>query len=279
MAPWQEEKQAFIRSLAHLRARPDRRHRRQPGARRGADRGQGGARAFRRRSGSVRARLERLRRADVQEPLRLLRWAVAAGTPTTITISTPCALELFFEDELGWLDLNNAARAIEIRGTRIEFFGTGDAHRGWDKLAALPGAIEELRENVEWSAGTDEQVLRIGVTHAPYQRVLNSFVNQGADVIFAGHTHGGQVRIPGLPRARHQLRHPARSGAGAEHLAHGPRQGVPRGLGRHRHLDLRARALRLPARGGRAHARRRRGVTDRRSGRTRRVGYDGQVAA
>ncbi len=109
------------------------------------------------------------------------------------------ALELFFEDELGWLDLNNHARAIEIRGTRIEFYGAGDAHRGWDKLAALPGAIDELRENVEWTPGTDDQVLGIGVTHAPYQRVLNSFVNQGADVIFAGHTHGGQVRIPGLP--------------------------------------------------------------------------------
>lgn len=108
-------------------------------------------------------------------------------------------LELFFEDELGWLDLNNRARAIEIRGTRVEFFGAGDAHRGWDQLAALPGAIDEMRENVEWTPSTDEQVLGIAVTHAPYQRVLNSFVNQGADVIFAGHTHGGQVRIPGLP--------------------------------------------------------------------------------
>ena len=109
------------------------------------------------------------------------------------------ALELFFEDELGWLDLNNHARAVEIRGTRIEFLGTGDAHRGWDKLAALPGALDELRENVQWTPGTAEEVVGIGVTHAPYQRVLNSLVNQGAEVIFAGHTHGGQVRIPGLP--------------------------------------------------------------------------------
>src|SRR5690606_27989540 len=37
----------------------------------------------------------------------------------------------------------------------------------------------------------------IALTHAPYQRVLNSFVNHSADLILAGHTHGGQVRVPG----------------------------------------------------------------------------------
>ena len=52
----------------------------------------------------------------------------------------------------------------------------------------------------------------VGVTHAPYQRVLNSFVNHGAQLMLAGHTHGGQVCVPGLRRARHELRHPARAG-------------------------------------------------------------------
>lgn len=109
------------------------------------------------------------------------------------------ALTSFFEDDLGWWRLDNAARAIELRGTAIELFGTGDAHRGWDRLSELPARIEAMRESVEWSEEVGDEVLRIGVTHAPYQRVLDAFTNQGAELVFAGHTHGGQVRIPGLP--------------------------------------------------------------------------------
>ena len=109
------------------------------------------------------------------------------------------SLTRYFEEGLGWLSLNNAAHAIEINGTRLEFFGTDDPHIHRDHLTELPGIVEELRENVEWSPDTVCRVFSIGVTHAPYQRVLNTLVNQGADLIFAGHTHGGQVRIPGRP--------------------------------------------------------------------------------
>ncbi|TXK18463.1 metallophosphoesterase [Homoserinibacter sp. GY 40078] len=109
------------------------------------------------------------------------------------------ALNAYLVDELGWFDLNNAVRAVEVKGTRLELFGTGDAHKGWDRLGELPGAVEELRENVEWSTDERRQVLTIAATHAPYRRVLDAFVSQGADLIFAGHTHGGQVRIPGRP--------------------------------------------------------------------------------
>ncbi len=107
------------------------------------------------------------------------------------------ALEEFF-DGLGWLNLNNTARAMSIKGSRLEFVGVDDPHIRKDRLDRIPGALDDLRENVGWAdeEGGPEAVT-IGLTHAPYRRVLNSLVTNGSDIIFAGHTHGGQVCVPG----------------------------------------------------------------------------------
>jgi predicted MPP superfamily phosphohydrolase len=38
--------------------------------------------------------------------------------------------------------------------------------------------------------------ISLGITHAPYERVLAAMAQDKLDLILAGHTHGGQVRLP-----------------------------------------------------------------------------------
>lgn len=120
-------------------------------------------------------------------------------------------------DDSGWVDLTNGFGALTVRGTRIAFAGVDDPHLRYDDLPRVAGPAD---------ASAD---LRLGVTHAPYLRVLDQFARDGYDAIIAGHTHGGQVCLP-LPgwrgralttncdldsaRARGLHRHPAASSPG-----------------------------------------------------------------
>jgi predicted MPP superfamily phosphohydrolase len=80
-----------------------------------------------------------------------------------------------------------------------------DPHIKRDRLDLITRAVDDLRANdpladESWpdpeEAAAPRPTLTVGVVHAPYQRVLNSFVNHGAQLILAGHTHGGQVCVP-----------------------------------------------------------------------------------
>lgn len=66
----------------------------------------------------------------------------------------------------------------------LEIAGTKDAHMGADRWPGFTNAQD------------DTSRLKIAVTHAPYRRVLDAAVADGADLVFAGHTHGGQVALP-----------------------------------------------------------------------------------
>lgn len=93
---------------------------------------------------------------------------------------------------MGFVNLNNQAARLTLRDTAVDFIGLNDPHIRYDNVVKLDEAIKELPQD----DGTS--TVRIGVVHAPYQHALGQLLDRGAGVILAGHTHGGQVRVPGL---------------------------------------------------------------------------------
>ena len=85
--------------------------------------------------------------------------------------------------DAGWLDLNNKQSYVTVKGVKIHARGTDDPHIKRDNYSAVSGTF-------------DSDAFALGVTHAPYRRVLESFETDKADLVLAGHTHGGQVCLP-----------------------------------------------------------------------------------
>ena len=84
----------------------------------------------------------------------------------------------------GWTDLTNRRAYLTVGGHELEFVGVDDAHLDYDRYAVVEGPADP------------SVALTVGVTHAPYQRVLNAMTADGAGLVIAGHTHGGQLALP-----------------------------------------------------------------------------------
>ncbi|MEY4391029.1 MAG: hypothetical protein RLZZ400_772 [Actinomycetota bacterium] len=182
LAPWQKRKQKFIRSLSELK--PD------LVINTGDNLGHAGA---------IDALLEStdgLRKIpgafvngsnDYHSPTfrNPLSYLFKPSTPTHAEPLNTAKMTGEFERS-GWVNLNNRSGHLTIEGIKLGFVGLDDPHDG---LAAY----ESLDRQSSEVAKSD---FVIGVSHAPYMKVLEGMAGAGAKILFAGHTHGGQVCLP-----------------------------------------------------------------------------------
>ncbi|MFG1950683.1 metallophosphoesterase [Micromonospora sp. NPDC048830] len=86
----------------------------------------------------------------------------------------------------GWADLNNARTTLKAGGRLVELVGVDDPHVARDDYPSVAGPVSASAE------------LSIGVAHSPEPAVLDEMAADGFALLLAGHTHGGQVCVPGV---------------------------------------------------------------------------------
>jgi predicted MPP superfamily phosphohydrolase len=153
---------------------------------------------------------------SLKSPVRYLT-KPQARTSTLSPLPTGTLVNAF--TRAGWTDLSNARATLSLRGQELEFVGVDDPHLTYDRYARVAGPPDP------------STALTVGVTHAPYQRILDAMTADGAGLVIAGHTHGGQLCLPfygtivtNCDLDRHRARGVSRwwPGAGQEPSAQAP---------------------------------------------------------
>jgi predicted MPP superfamily phosphohydrolase len=119
-----------------------------------------------------------------KNPARYL-WRTSAGDHDRKEPDLPWAELGAGLSAAGWLDLNNQRGRLKAGELDIVFAGVHDPHADRDQYDQVAGDADPSAD------------LRIGVLHSPEPRVMDRFVADGYDLLLAGHTHGGQLCVPG----------------------------------------------------------------------------------
>lgn len=136
---------------------------------------------------------------DYYEPLRpsLLGYLRGSdGPPRYRAPDLPWQRAATLLEGRGWTDLTHQRVELHVAGRPVVLTGTDDAHLRRHRYGLVAGQVEGFG---------------IGVTHTPQRALLRAFERDGHAMVLAGHTHGGQLRLPGagplvtncdLPRSR-----------------------------------------------------------------------------
>ena len=125
---------------------------------------------------------------------------------------------------------------------------------GWDSV--VPTTLTLIKIATPRSPGRlimNEIDVAIGVTHAPYRRVIDAMAYDGHDLIIAGHTHGGQVCVPFYGALVTNCDLDTRRAKGPVAAQRWRSDGLDARLRGCRDVPVCADPLRLPARGDPAH--------------------------
>jgi len=104
----------------------------------------------------------------------------------------------------GWGEATHTRSVLKAGGRAVAVAGVDDPHLGRDRYDRIAGAADPAAD------------VRIGLAHSPEPRVVGRFAADGYELVLAGHTHGGQVRVPvygalvtnsGIDRARARWLH------------------------------------------------------------------------